>query len=133
MNTDKDFYNNLNCETATVIEELKWAIDNEEKPKVKVHIPILMPLEQSMSGPNEQTKFINNEGGKSISNISNTYTTSNYITLDIPTYLFPEPISVIENGRPVRYSIIPKGTELIIVFIGGYIRLNMIRVISISL
>ena len=91
-----------------------------------------MPLEQS-NEPNTEVKSINNDGGKSIADTNSTYTTSNYITLDIPTYLFPEPVSVMENGRPVRYSIIPKGTELIIVFIGKYIRLNMIRVISISL
>ena len=131
MNT-KNFYNNLNCETATVIEEIRWSVDRDEKPKAKVHIPILMPLEQS-NEPNTEVKSINNDGGKSIADTNSTYTTSNYITLDIPTYLFPEPVSVMENGRPVRYSIIPKGTELIIVFIGKYIRLNMIRVISISL
>lgn len=132
MNTNNEFYNNLNCETAIVIEEIRWAVDSEEKPKAKVYIPILMPLEQS-NGVNTQIKSINSDGEKSISGISNTYTTSNYITLDIPTHLFPEPISIMENGRQVRYSIIPKETELIIVFIGKYIKLNMIRVISISL
>ena len=133
MNTNNEFYNNLNCETAIVLEEIKWSVDREPKPKAKVRIPILMPLEKSIDAPNTQIKSINNDGGKSISGISTTYTTSNYITLDIPTYLFPEPISVMENGRQVRYSIIPKGTELITVFIGKYIRLNMIRVISITL
>ena len=132
MNKNNNIYNNLNCETAIVVEEIRWAVDMDNKPKAKVHIPILMPLEQS-DIPNTQTKSINIDGGKSIPDTYSTYTTSNYITLDIPTYLFPQPVSIMENGRQVRYSIIPKGTELIIVFIGGYIRLNMIRVISISL
>ena len=124
--------NYLNCETAIVIEELKWNIDRDSKPKAKVRIPILMPLETS-SDPKTETKSINTEGGKSIKGTSSTYTTSNYVTLDIPTHLFPEPINIFENGKTVRYRIIPKGTELVITFIGGYMKVEMIRVISISL
>lgn len=132
---NNDFFAELKlnaCETGTIIEEVKWSIDKEPKPKAKVRIPILMPME-SASGAKTETKSINSEGGKSISGTSSTYTTSNYITLDIPTHLFPEPISIFENGKSVRYRIIPKNTEVIIVFIGGVIQLSMIRVISISL
>ena len=64
---------------------------------------------------------------------SSTYTTSNNVTLDIPTHLFPEPINIFENGRTVRQRVIPKDTELVITFIGGYMKVEMIRVISISL
>ena len=124
--------NFLNCETAIVIEELRWNIDRDSKPKAKVRIPILMPLERS-SSPKMETKSINTEGGKSVKGASSTYTTSNYVTLDIPTHLFPEPITVFENGRTVRYRVIPKDTELVITFIGGYMKVEMIRVISISL
>ena len=132
---NNDFFAELKlnaCETGTIIEEVKWSIDKEIKPKAKVRIPILMPME-SASEAKTETKSINTEGGKSISGTSSTYTTSNYITLDIPTHLFPEPVSIFENGKPVRYRIIPKNTEVILVFIGGVIQLSMIRVISISL
>lgn len=134
MKSNDNFFNNLNinCENGFIVEDIRWCIDREPKPKAKVRIPILMPLE---SGNNAKTeiKSINNEGGKSIANTKSTYTTSNYITLDIPTHLFPDPVSIFENGEQVRYRIIPKGTEVILVFIGGYMRLEMIRVISISL
>ena len=86
---NNDFFAELKlnaCETGTIIEEVKWSIDKEPKPKAKVRIPILMPME-SASGAKTETKSINSEGGKSISGTSSTYTTSNYITLDIPIEL----------------------------------------------
>lgn len=134
MKSNDNFFKTLdiNCENGYIIEEVRWCIDRDPKPKVKVNIPILMPLEKS-DGVKTETKSINSEGGKSIPNTKSIYTTSNYITLDIPTHLFPEPVNVFENGKTVRYRIIPKGTEVILAFLGGYIRLEMIRIISISL
>jgi hypothetical protein len=126
---------NINCELGYIIEDVVWD-QSQTKPKAKVNIPILMPLEKS-DRPNIETKSINLEGGNSIKGSKSTYTTSNYITLNIPTHLFPEPVksTYIENGLVKERSIttIPKGTEIIIVFIGGYIKIDKIRVISISL
>ena len=118
-----------------IIEDLVWD-QSQQKPKAKVNIPILMPLEKS-DKPNIETRTVNSEGGSSISGSKPTYTTSNYISLDIPTHLFPKPeeTTYIENGLAKIRSIttIPKGTEVIVVFVGGYIKIDKIRVISISL
>ena len=137
VNNKDNFFNNgnINCEIGIMMEDLVWDL-SKTKPKAKINIPILMPLERN-NQPTTQTNFINAEGGNSIVGSKTTYTTSNYITLDIPTHLFPKPVETeyIENGLVKTRSIttIPKDTEVIIVFIGGYIKLDMIRVISISL
>ena len=134
INDRSNFYSNMtiSCELGTVIETLDWYLD-EPKPKAKIYIPILMPLENGDTA-STQKNSVNMEGGSSISGSNTTYTTSNYITLDIPTYLFPEPKTIsLPGGVTRKCSTIPKGTEVIITFIGGYIKLDMIRVISISL
>ena len=138
VNNKSNFYNNtnnINCEVGIIIEDLEWDL-SKEKPKAKVNIPILMPMEKS-DDPDTNIRSINSEGGSSIPGSNNTYTTSNYITLDIPTYLFPKSKDTVyvQDGLAKTRSIstIPKGTEVILVFIGGYIKLDLIRVISISL
>lgn len=139
-----DFFKKLDLkypEIGVLLEDAIMEYDKETfewkktKEKYKVTIPVLMPDMQS-----------NDIIQKDIFHGSARVQASNYFELNIPKRFFPNP--VFENKVPVMYEegvdekdktvinykpkvLIPKGTKLIIVFVGGSISIEDIKVIGI--
>ena len=118
-------YENLDLkypELGILLEDNIWNISGS-KSKAKVNIPILLPLESGSSSGATSTTYKKTSGN--IANTKNSYQSSNYILLDIPSYMYP---SANKDGN----RIFKKGTKFIVVFIGGSIAPHNIKIIGIA-
>lgn len=119
---DPNFYMNLDLrypEIAILLND----IDRDGSRIGQFYIPILLP---SISGnrPKLSTKPAPPVSNHTTNNSSKTdnYTESNYIELIIPKHLFPFPelyLPTDQNTVIERTSYLKKGTQFIIVFVGG--------------
>jgi hypothetical protein len=111
----KDFYNDLDLrypEIGILLED-SFIYPDEIKEKAKIYIPILF----SNSGKIVKEK---------VSTTSGIVSKTNYISLYIPDYLYNYYKD--EDNNDVGY--LPKDTELIVVFIGGRMSIDKIRIIG---
>lgn len=118
-----NFYENLDLrypEKCILLEAIYWTESMGDKPKGKFRIPILMPLSESDKVSERTYRQTVNENGKSI---SKTVDVVNYLYLDIPDYLYG-------TKNDAGYYSINQGTEFIVVFIGGSIDIEDIKIIG---
>lgn len=136
-----NFYQDMDLkypEMAILLEDAVMEMDKKTKEwkrkKAKVTIPVLMP---DMYSDSVIEKDIWQDNAK--------VRGSNYVELTIPKYLYPSPKYI--KDVPVKYEddtkdddkvvykyetkvVIPKGTKLIVVFIGGSFGIDKIKVIG---
>ena len=108
-------------ERAILMESIIWD-GIGEAPKAKIRIPILMPMSEVDEIKETVSKQTSNENGKSFS--STVYST-NYILLNIPKHLYDTK----ELNNQKVYNL-EKYTEFIIIFIGGSIDIEDIKIIG---
>lgn len=128
---NSDFFNTKNFdlkypERAVLIESISWNA-GEDKPKAKIRIPILMPMSDSDEIKETTYRQTTNENGKTV---SGTVSSVNYLLLDIPTYLYDTHNIVDYDSISTLNYHLSKGTEFIVVFIGGSLEIEDIKIIG---
>ena len=104
--------------------------------KGKFSVTVLMPSTTEVSDAvDKDTKKPIQTGFKGSKVVTSSYQTSNYITLTIPRYLLYQFLGTnkitVDNQTKTAYATIPKGTEFILVSIGGKNDSTKMRLIGI--